>query len=171
MKILLSALASFAVGGGAVAPLTMINNTNNKTVATEPLKEVNVDLNGLQQITVDQGGKSWTLKFDLGSETSMDIHKIQFHGGGLKSYVAWGSDVWNYGWPVIDVIDDAETHTIFRDDHTDGLARQTSYLNYTLNRFNLHEFELKFDFFTMSYNSFSGSWGTLTIGDALTLIE
>lgn len=175
MRFLLSAITSLSVFGAASAPLIIKNNnTNIKNTKSSPFyQEKRISLGGVNKISADQGAKTWELKFTFDLAPGEDISKIRFEGGGLYSYVGWGSDHWEHRFSEISVHPNQGVNVIFDQEHADGLASQRNYLHMTLTTGikGTNECELWFYYYTKSFNSFTGSWGNLTIGDALVFIS
>lgn len=161
MRFLLSTFTSLSITGGALIPLISKNQT---TGVVSTFAQERISLGETQELKVVDEEKSWSFNF---ASNLSSIKRLDFEGGGLRTYVEWGSDRIEYSWPAVLVKSDGYKHVLYSEERVDGLAYQKTEIWYTLGRIDNNSYHLQIDYHAEAYSSFSRAYGTLTIGNAL----
>lgn len=173
MHIFLSTLAGLTIAGSTLSPALFKNDNRlaqNQAVSPQQ-SSIMVDMETNQQLNATQGYAMWSWEFYF--HDNKEIDRIEFLDGPLTSKVSWGSSHWSYTFPYLEIQQGQLGNwvTLYKDEHWDFLASQSSLLQYKLTRMGSSNYKLEFNYLAESYNSFSSCTGNLTIGRWLSVIS
>lgn len=175
MHVFLSALAGLSVAGAALAPtLANTNRIKEQQTISPQAESYRISFGQHQELNVTQDVMSWSADFPFFANKPID--QLKFDSGSLVADVRWGSDRWVHSFPTIDIQQSqmGQWIELYRDEHTDFLATQTSWLKYRLSQIssgtNESSYRLELVFFAKADNTFTDCTGNLNIGSAMSVI-
>lgn len=165
MKLLLTSLLSLSSICGPLAAGITTLNTNNVSHQVTPMRDhVKIKLDKDYELITENDALEFSTSFSWNWSAGGPEEMAFGSGGGLKSYVNWGGDIYQHSWDKIKVNSNGSFYDILSERHYSGFASQLTWIKYRIEKVDANRAKLVIYSESYSHASFSTAWGKLTIG-------